>query len=440
VHLVESVWDMDNRQDGTELARQTQFAFDQCRHEWTLYVQADEALHERSHETLKHLAHGDQAGVTFRRSSFFGTLDSEIPDHRAGGLIRLFRTGQGLSIGDAMHVRVEGKIIDSDAMLFNYSRLGSGHDIVTRCTNLHRFYHDDHWLAARDSRSELELKTAPYRESHPAPIETAFRPRRKTAAPRISVHIIAQERDRFGADLLGSCLDSLEGYADQVVLVDNGLGPEAEEAVDARRSILPITLVDAREVSNDFAELRNRALAATSSGMTHVHKIDSDEVYMPTGLEQLRELLSDPSIDQVNGALIHFMIEPTLVESVQSKDVVFRREAGLAWKGAVHERIGGTARRAVNGTASFLHFGYCRPQWQTMLKWLKYSLLQSGSLAHYQMEFLDGVRRPWFRDGRTPDTILEPRPPRLQSYRDSYPPSVRPWLESFAKSRLPWRE
>src|SRR5262249_40193043 len=99
VRLVDSVWDIDNREERTELARQTQIAFDHCRHEWTLYIQADEALHERSHETLRRLAHGDQAGIAFRRASFFGTLDREIPDHRASGLIRLFRRGRGVSVG-----------------------------------------------------------------------------------------------------------------------------------------------------------------------------------------------------------------------------------------------------------------------------------------------------------------------------------------------------
>ncbi len=446
VRLVESVWDMSNRQEGTELARQTQIAFDHCRHQWTLYIQADEALHERSHDALKRISSENHAvGVAFRRASFFESLDREIPDHRASGLLRMFRTGHGRSVGDAMHVRVEGPIVDADAMLFNYSRLGSSDDIVTRCTNLHRFYHDDAWLAARDSERELDLKTSPYRGSHPSPIEASFRFKsrsaRKSTTPRISAHIIAQERDPFGADLLASCLDSLEGYADQIVLVDNGLCPEAEEVVRARRSMLPITMVDARSVVNDFAELRNRALAATAPGMTHIHKIDSDEVYVPASLEQLRELVADPSLDQVNATLIHFMIDPTRVESVQSKEVLFRRDDALAWQGAVHERIGGVpGRRAVNGPGCFLHFGYCRPQWQTMLKWLRYTLLQGGSLSHYQVEFIDGVRRPWFRDGRTPDTILEPRRSRLQSFGEAYPPSVRPWLESFAKSGRPWRE
>lgn len=448
VRLVESVWDMKNRREGSELARQTQFAFDHCRREWTLYIQADEALHEDFHDELKdHANRRKEEAVAFRRSSFLGTLDAEIPDHRAAGLVRMFRTGYGRSVGDAMHVRVEGHpsgVRQSEAMLFNYSRLGSTDDIVTRCVNLHRFYHDDGWLAARDTRSELQVQTVPYRGTHPAPIEASFRLRMRAGeqqrAPRVGVNIIAQEGDAFGADLLASCLDSLEGYADQIVIVDNGLGVAAKDVVMTRRDRLPLTVVDARDVSGDFSELRNRALAATDERMTHIHKVDTDEVYLPGTLAQLKRLLADPSIDQVNATLIHFMIDPTLVESVQAKTVVFRRDAGLAWTGPVHERMKGPPQGGiVDGPGCFLHFGYCRPQWQTMLKWLRYARLQGGSLSHYQYEYIDGVRRPWFRDGRTPDTILEPRRNRLQAYKDPYPPSVRTWLEAFAASGLPWR-
>ena len=449
VRLVESAWDMGNRQEGTELARQTQIAFSQCRHEWTLYVQADEALHEGHHELLRScVTDPDLDAVAFRRLSFFGCLDREIADHRTRGMVRMFRTGYGRSVGDAMHVRLEGhvgRIKDSEATLFNYSRLGTDADIIARCTNLHRFYHDDKWLSDREPDIELRIPTVPFEGSHPAPIEARFRrgagPMSRTGPARVSVHVIAQERDRFGADLLGSCLDALAGYADQIVLVDNGLGPDAEDVVKTRSRYLPLNVVNAREVTNDFAELRNRALAVTDPGMTHIHKIDSDEVYLPGSLNELKELLSTSGNHHFSATLVHFMIEPTLVESSQSKDVIFRHEQSLAWEGAVHEKMGGaTSGRSANSPARFLHFGYCRPQWQTMLKWLRYASLQSCDFSHFQYELIDGVRRPWFRDGRTPDTILEPRRHRLEHYKDPYPVSVRPWLEEFARSGQTWRE
>jgi glycosyltransferase involved in cell wall biosynthesis/GT2 family glycosyltransferase len=449
VRLVESSWDLTNRKEGSELARQTQIAFGHCRHEWTLYVQADEALHERDYDQLRRCASERRlAAVAFRRESFFGSLDREIPEHRTSGMIRMFRTGHGRSVGDAMYVHVEGHpgaVASSEATLYNYSRLGSASDIVERCTNLHRFYHDDRWLSDRKPDQELDLRTVPYVGSHPAPIEASFRVQTgrspRLAAPKVSVHMIAREQDAFGADLLTSALDALAGYADQIVIVDNGLGEEARQAVADRTGPLPITLVEARGVRDDFAKLRNLAIAATAPAMTHIHKSDSDEVYAPGSLAATKELLQDSGVGRVGAALVHFMIEPTLVESVQRKEVVFRKDEALSWEGAVHERMardGGG--RALDGPAFFLHFGYCRPQWQTLLKWLRYALLQGGTLAHYQYEFVDGVRRPWFRDGRTPDTILEARRPHLQPFKHPYPPSVRPWLEAFARSGRTWRD
>src|SRR5262249_34850626 len=163
------------------------------------------------------------------------------------------------------------------------------------------FYHGDRWLANRDPEAELDIKTVPYEDTHPVPIERAFRKtsgKMRAFQPRIAAHVITQELDPFGADLLVSCLDSLEGYADHIVVVDNGLCQEALEAVLDRRRSLPITFVDGRDVSSDFAELRNRALRATGAEITHVHKIDSDEVYIPGSLRDQKELLHDPSIGQ----------------------------------------------------------------------------------------------------------------------------------------------
>ena len=268
----------------------------------------------------------------------------------------------------------------------------------------------------------------------------ACRQGRSAVNPRISVQTIAREEDEFGAMLLRSCLESLEGYADQVVIVDNGLCDQAMDVVSSLRSRLAINLVDGRNLS-DYSALRNLALDSTAEGVTHVHKIDTDEVYFPGALSDLKRLLGDSDVRSVSGTLVHFMIEPTLVESYQEKEVIFRHRPHLRWEGAAHESMKGLdPQKKARAEFSFLHFGYCRPQWQIFLKWLRYALLQGGGLSHYQYEFIDGVRVPWFRDGRTPDTVLEPRRGRLQSYGGPYAPSTKTWIEQFAHSGLSWRE
>ncbi len=180
VRLVESRWDMSNRMEGTELARQTQIAFDQCRHEWTFYVQADEAIHEDYFELLRNYSRDPSLlGVAFRRLSFLGTPDREIPAHRAEGMVRMFRTGLGQSVGDAMFVRVTGPgtIVNSPATLFNYSRLGSEEEIRIRSDNLNAFYHDDAYLAGLDPNRNKHWDTLPFTGTHPAPIAQAYRDR-----------------------------------------------------------------------------------------------------------------------------------------------------------------------------------------------------------------------------------------------------------------------
>jgi len=722
IKLVESVWNLNNRSGGTEIARQTQNAFAQCDCSWTLYIQADEALHEDGYnELLKCVNDKSINAVTFARHSFLRTLTDEIIDHRVDGLVRMFRTGMGKSVGDAMQCEVSesiGKTARSSAKLFNYSRLGAAAEIFRRCNNLRRFYHDDSTIAALPSDHDTSLKTEHFLGTHPAPIEaqyrtavasvinagfsiiipsyndlpylklllksirdysamqhqvivvsdgsddgsreylqklkgityrhrvdnmgictttneaaslatrqwlffansdmvvgpgwdsalfaqldektvvastciepglvnvasvfhtmdcgrdaesfnwerfeqavndlserrleegvqypfavsrslweqsggldTAFDPgpfsdpdvfyrlclsgakflrtrasllyhfsgvtlRRRTperwkesehkniqtfwnkwgefpryvfgskvepgeaarsrakskkpnitalvmqgsVQPMVSVHIVARETDEFGTLMFASCLESLQGYADEIIVVDNGLCDGSRQLVSSMKAGLPIRIIDGREIQT-FSELRNLALGATSENATHVHKVDTDEVYLPQSLEELKNLLRDSSVRCGGASLIHFMIEPTLVESIQKKAVIFRRLPGLSWKGAAHEGISGTNDADASQTpASFLHFGYCRPQWQILLKWLHYAFLQTGSLSPYKYEFVDGVKLPWFRGGRSPDTILEPRRAGLERYKGSYPQSIKFWLESFASSRKTWRE
>ena len=189
----------------------------------------------------------------------------------------------------------------------------------------------------------------------------------------------------------------------------------------------------------DFSLLRNMALQHTSPAATHIHWVDTDEVFFPSQLPRLKEALRDPDIAVMHVLLVHFMREPTLVQDVQVNRCIFRRTESLRWRGVVHEVVEGAARgRTSFMPARFLHFGYCRPQWETCLKWLQYAALEYGSLDMYRWETVEGERRAWFGERRTPDTILEER--EVGPYEGKYPPSCAPWLEAWHNSGLPWRD
>lgn len=181
ITLVESAWDLHNREGGMEIARQTQIAFSHCTRPWTLYVQADEAVHEAGYgEIVMVTQRGDLVGASVERRSFLGTLDREIPEMRSDAIVRLFRSRHGRSVGDAMHVAVDGgngSILKTGVTFFNYSRLGTDEEVRARSNNLNRFYHDDAFIARLDPDRNKRWRTIQFSGSHPSAIERLYRTR-----------------------------------------------------------------------------------------------------------------------------------------------------------------------------------------------------------------------------------------------------------------------
>lgn len=265
--------------------------------------------------------------------------------------------------------------------------------------------------------------------------------RRRPAAitPWISLQIVAREIDALGLAWYRSCLESLTGYPDELIVVDNGSSPEVLAMV---RELLPRfanhRLIEA-PAERDFSRLRNLALEATDPRATHVHWVDSDEIFRPHELPELRRALRDPRVAAWSTVLVHLMIDPERVENRQVKWNVFRYAPGMRWSRGVHEVLeGGPAGPRSFAPIEHLHLGYCRPQWQTFLKWLRYAELEHGDIERYRLETVAGRRLPWLRGARTPNTILDERIPLLRPFRGPWPPSCAPWLAAWRASGLPW--
>lgn len=146
-----SPWDWGATDQGRELARQTDIAFESCTGDWVLYVQADEIVHEEDHDLIRHLLTlpEDYAGAEFLRLYFFGSpsvlrTDWTLP------LVRLFRRGWGRSTGDAMNCKVDGLVWPHDEglpRLFHYSRVSDAETIGRRIRNLDTLFHPEADLA-----------------------------------------------------------------------------------------------------------------------------------------------------------------------------------------------------------------------------------------------------------------------------------------------------
>jgi hypothetical protein len=137
IRLVPSRWDLSNHDGGTEITIQSNVAVDACTSDWILYVQADEAIHEGDHEAIKAAARREDInGLIFDRRSFLGSLDREIPEYYAKSLLRMFRNGLGLVVGDGMTCAVAHGVPplvhETPFRMFNYSRMGDREEILLR--------------------------------------------------------------------------------------------------------------------------------------------------------------------------------------------------------------------------------------------------------------------------------------------------------------------
>jgi glycosyltransferase involved in cell wall biosynthesis len=86
IRIIESQWNPNLRDGGYVLAQQTNVALLNCTGEWAIYLQADEAIHERDHARLVELMTQYRAddrveGMLLQRISFFGDYGTVLNVH-----------------------------------------------------------------------------------------------------------------------------------------------------------------------------------------------------------------------------------------------------------------------------------------------------------------------------------------------------------------------
>jgi hypothetical protein len=86
IRIVDSVWNPNVRSGGYVLAQQTNVALLNCTGDWAIYLQADEAIHERDHARLVELMstyRQDERveGLALRRLSFYGDYATVFDAH-----------------------------------------------------------------------------------------------------------------------------------------------------------------------------------------------------------------------------------------------------------------------------------------------------------------------------------------------------------------------
>jgi hypothetical protein len=196
-------WDDSLRTGGRILARLTDVALERCTGDWGVYVQADEAVHERYYPAVRacmehHLADAEVQGLLFRFRHFYGgyrTIHTGRQWYRRE--VRVIRLGVGLeSWGDAMGFRFPGGekpgvVWAADAEVFHYGWARPEESFRVKQRSFTRLYvADDAELEGRlTDPGEPVYKNSRYvvgfTGTHPAPMRAriAAAPSRRLAGP-----------------------------------------------------------------------------------------------------------------------------------------------------------------------------------------------------------------------------------------------------------------
>jgi hypothetical protein len=199
--VLETRWDETCLERGRVLAEQTDLALSRCTGDVGLYVQADEALHEDDHPTVRAaLARlgGDPRleGLLFDYLHFYGSFHTvgvsrrwyrrEVRAVKLGIGVRSWRDAQGFRLGpgeDARKLRVAA----SGGRMYHYGWVRPPEAQRQKLAEFERLYHGDAARARRLAQGfdyDPGEKVRPFEGTHPAPMrewvareDWAFTPR-----------------------------------------------------------------------------------------------------------------------------------------------------------------------------------------------------------------------------------------------------------------------
>ena len=199
--ILESRWDEGQLERGRVLAEQTDLALDRCSGDVCLYVQADEALHEDDHPSVRaamQRLHDDPRleGLLFDYLHFYGSFHTvgvsrrwyrrEVRAVRNRAGVRSWRDAQGFRLGQGEGAH-KLDVAPSGGRMFHYGWVRPPGEQQVKIAEFERLYHGD---AARERRLsqgfayDASEKVRVFQGTHPAPMrewvareDWAFEPR-----------------------------------------------------------------------------------------------------------------------------------------------------------------------------------------------------------------------------------------------------------------------
>ena len=185
IKIFNSVWDDKLREGGRVLADETNKAFAKInpKADWAFYIQADECVHEKYHDSikqtlLKYRKNKSIDGLLFNYTHFYGSYDYVATSRSFYKKeIRIIRNDKNiLSHGDAQGFRFRNgsklHVKQIDANIFHYGWVKHPMKMTEKVKGFHKMWHSDDWIESQQSLNNewdynLVEKAEIYKETHP---------------------------------------------------------------------------------------------------------------------------------------------------------------------------------------------------------------------------------------------------------------------------------
>lgn len=166
IKIINTIWDDSLREGGQTFALETDKAFKEISEDtdWAFYIQGDEVIHEKYHETIKRemeisLNDKNIEGLLFKYLHFYGSYDYYASSRRwYRKEIRVLKNLKGISsYRDAQGFRINKrkiKVKEIDAYVYHYGWVKPPEGLNNKVRNFNKFYHNDEWIEENIPKAE----------------------------------------------------------------------------------------------------------------------------------------------------------------------------------------------------------------------------------------------------------------------------------------------
>ena len=167
VRIIETVWDPKHFVHGAVNAVQSNIALDSCTGEWCIYLQADEAIHEKYLPVIRERMERykdvpEVEGLLFDYVHFYGSYDLYQTAHNwYAHEIRVVKNGIGArSWESAQGFRIDGRklrVVSADTEIYHYGWVRPPARMMKKQIALSSVHHDKDWVEERYHDGEADF-------------------------------------------------------------------------------------------------------------------------------------------------------------------------------------------------------------------------------------------------------------------------------------------